>query len=178
MPRIIKRNNSNPWDDVLGGIGQGLSSYAGVKMGREQMNMAKDNNAAMRDMMGRMWGKNGENINTGAGGGNVDEQYNAALNDTLGGGAGDTGQYPVVETPQIPTDRTGGGAAPAVAAGALGLGAGLGAGGGPHRISVDKRKSDPFSDIMQGLFDPGGFVIPSMTNTKPWAFSYGNLTGR
>lgn len=81
MPRVIKKNKSNPWNDVLGGIGQGLSGFAKGYMGKQQMDMAKENSGAMRDMMGRMFGKNGENINT---------EYGNALDSTLGG----AGQIP------------------------------------------------------------------------------------
>lgn len=60
--QVIRRRKSDPWGDTMGAIGQGLSGFAGGYMGRQQMDMAKENSSMMRQMMERAWGKNGEGI--------------------------------------------------------------------------------------------------------------------
>lgn len=178
--QVIRRRKSDPLGDTLGALGQGLSGFASGYMGKKQMDMMQQNSQAQQRMMERLFGKDGSGISAQG----LNDQFSGALDDTLAGkfgdaaGDGESGELPGMgELPGTAQNVPGGGAAPAVTAAALGLGAGMA--GGSTRV-IKKKKSAPrsvLSDIGQALFDPGGFFIPSLTNTDPWALSYGKLTG-
>ena len=56
MPRIINRTSSGGTGALLGGIGQGLSNFAGAYMGREQLDQQKAQQKQMNDLMSRIYG--------------------------------------------------------------------------------------------------------------------------
>lgn len=104
MPTIINKRKSDPWGDILGGIGQGLSGFAGGYMGRQQMDAAKAQSQAMQGLMGRMFGGPG-GINPMAGGAGA-----GGMAPTTGGIAQDMGLIPQSPAGPQPTPiaRTGG----------------------------------------------------------------------
>lgn len=63
MPTIISRQKRNPWGDIMGGIGQGLSGFSGGYMGRQQLDLAKQNaqntQAMTQALMGKVFGAPG-----------------------------------------------------------------------------------------------------------------------
>ena len=116
-------------------------------------------------------------------GGSVNDQFNAAMDDTAAGrfgdAAGGAAGIPGAlggDTPSTPQNNTGGGAAPLPVAAALG-GAGLGAAASTVIKRKKKGQRSLLSDIGQALFDPGGFVIPGLTGTDSWFLGYDKLTG-
>lgn len=56
MARIINRTSSGGPAALLGGIGQGLSNFVGAKMGKEQLNMQRDQQNKMNDLMQKIYG--------------------------------------------------------------------------------------------------------------------------
>ena len=56
MPRIINRTSSGGTGALLGGIGQGLSNFAGAYMGREQLDQQKAQQKQMNELMGKIYG--------------------------------------------------------------------------------------------------------------------------
>ena len=56
MPRIINRTSSGGTGALLGGIGQGLSNFAGAYMGREQLGQQKAQQKQMNELMNKIYG--------------------------------------------------------------------------------------------------------------------------
>lgn len=74
--QVIRKNKTNPWDNALGIIGQGIAGYAGGSMAKQRMDMMNSNNANMQKLLERMWGADGGGIQTG---GNL-PAFNTAAN--------------------------------------------------------------------------------------------------
>ena len=56
MPRIINRTSSGGTGALLGGIGQGLSNFAGAYMGREQLDQQKAQQKQMNELINKIYG--------------------------------------------------------------------------------------------------------------------------
>ena len=63
--QVIRKNKTNPWDNALGIIGQGIAGYANGSMAKQRMDMMNSNNANMQKLLERMWGADGGGIQTG-----------------------------------------------------------------------------------------------------------------
>lgn len=60
--QVIRKNKTNPWDNALGIIGQGIAGYANGSMAKQRMDMMNSNNTNMQKLLERMWGANGAGI--------------------------------------------------------------------------------------------------------------------
>ena len=60
--QVIRKNKTNPWDNALGIIGQGIAGYANGSRAKQRMDMMNSNNANMQKLLERMWGANGSGI--------------------------------------------------------------------------------------------------------------------
>lgn len=57
--QVIRRNKRDIFGDTLGAVGQGLSGFAGGYMGRQQLDLAKQNAQNTQSIMDRAFGSLG-----------------------------------------------------------------------------------------------------------------------